>query len=880
MKRRKLKKALAVSLGALLLSNTLAANLTIAASSAPAAAGPGTELPAAPVWGHFVDSYTNNSSVNLAVYSNPAIGVLSGFLELWKPGTSWNNGTKLNSEVLDANIQYVVDLAKTRTQADEDAAYLTDRRNQTYGATEGLGPLAEVYRTKSKTTTSIKDIPADAVSKKYDDTNGANKGGDSGSELGKMVDLIGIVRGNAMSTNPAKAFYNYKRPFRWAEDTSVVIPTLRPAIKEDASSDGGFPSGHTNASYLAAYALAYAVPERFQELMTRASEMGDSRIVAGMHSPLDVIGGRVMSTALAAAALADPQNAELKQAAYDQAHALLLTETGTAEDKYSNYEQNKADYTKRLTYGFAPIHSTLEAAVVPKGAEVLLETRQPYLSAEQRRAVLATTAISSGYPVLDDPEGWGRLNLFAAADGYGALNGEVTVTMDASEGGFYALDSWKNNISGTGKLTKAGSGTLKLTGSNMYAGGTEVAGGTLEGASANALGSGDVTTSRGSLVENVTGPLNVGGDYTQAAAGTLALNIAGAADVVDVKGDVKLDGALQVKFTNSFVPGERTVLIRHDGKRSGEFTALKAEGLPGDYSAKLVYEANQVVLVAVKGGTVVPTTAPTASPTASPTPAPTAAPTNAPASGGGAVPTQAPAVTATPSPTAIPAATPTPTATPVAEADHFQSAVTSRDAVLKALGAAAAATGSGNTAFKDTASHWGSSTIAKAVKLGIINGYEDNSFKPDAPVTRAEFAAMIGRAFGLTPVTAAGFKDTGTNWAAGYIGALTDKGIVTGYADGSFKPNAKISRAEMVAIIARVLDLDALASGSSAGFKDVGSDNWAAEAIGKASAAGLVQGLAGSAFAPGGNATRAESVTLIIRALESDSTVKAFIEQL
>lgn len=875
MKRRKLKKVLAVSLGSLLLSNPLAANLTIAASSAPAAAGPGIELPAAPVWGYFVDSYTGNNSVNLSVYSNPAIGVLSGFLELWKPGTSWNNGTKLNGEVLDANIQYVVDLAKTRTQEDEDAAYLTDRRNQTYGATEGLGPLAEVYRTKSKTTTSIKDIPADAVTNKYDDANGENKGGDSGSELGKMVDLIGIVRGNAMSTNPAKAFYNYMRPFRWAEDTSVVIPTLRPAIKSDPSSDGGFPSGHTNASYLAAYALAYAVPERFQELMTRASEMGDSRIVAGMHSPLDVIGGRVMSTALAAAALADPKNAELKQAAYGQAHALLLTEDGTAEDKYSNYEQNKADYTKRLTYGFAPIHSTVEAAVVPKGAEVLLETRQPYLSAEQRRAVLATTAIPSGYPVLDDPEGWGRLNLFAAADGYGALAGEVTVTMDAGAGGFHALDSWKNDIAGAGKLTKAGSGTLKLTGSNTYTGGTEVAGGTLEGASANALGSGDVTNSGGSLVENVTGPLNVGGDFTQAAAGTLALNIAGAADVIDVKGDVKLGGALQVKFTSGFVPGERIVLIRHDGKRSGEFTALKAEGLPEDYSAKLVYEANQVVLAAAKGGAAVPTPAPTAAPTSAPTPAPT----NAPSSGGGTVATQAPAVTATASPTA--ASTAAPTAAPAAKTDHFQSTVTSRNAVLKALGAAAAAAaGNGNTAFSDTASHWGGSAIAKAVKLGIINGYEDHSFKPDAPVTRAEFASMIGRGFGLTPGTVSAFKDTDSNWASGYISALTDKGIVTGYADGSFKPNAKISRAEMVAIIGRVLDLDTLASNSSAGFKDVSSDNWAAAVIGKASAAGLVEGLAGSVFAPESNATRVESVTLIIRALESDSTVKEFIEQL
>lgn len=51
---------------------------------------------------------------------------------------------------------------------------------------------------------------------------------------------------------------------------------------------------------------------------------------------------------------------------------------------------------------------------------MLLETRQPYLNAEQRRVVLKTTAIASGYPAMDDAEGFGRLNLFAAADGFGA----------------------------------------------------------------------------------------------------------------------------------------------------------------------------------------------------------------------------------------------------------------------------------------------------------------------------------------------------------------------------------------------------------------------------------------------------------------------------
>jgi autotransporter-associated beta strand protein len=130
--------------------------------------------------------------------------------------------------------------------------------------------------------------------------------------------------------------------------------------------------------------------------------------------------------------------------------------------------------------------------VVPQGAEVLLETRQPYLTADQRREVLRTTALPSGHPLIDGPELWGRLNLFAAADGYGAFDADVTVVMDGSAGGFSAADSWKNDISGPGSLVKQGSGTLTLTGENSYRGGTVITGGTLAASSAGALGSGPV----------------------------------------------------------------------------------------------------------------------------------------------------------------------------------------------------------------------------------------------------------------------------------------------------------------------------------------------------------------------------------------------------
>ncbi|WP_114814809.1 acid phosphatase [Paraburkholderia kururiensis] len=574
----------------------------------------------------FVDNAATNQRGDAryaTMSTNAGVRVLNGFRSLWQPLTdlvdagvtapavgsfpaitasTWTglpndgtpNGTALNPTVLNANIQYVVGATTQRTAAQASAAYFDDRRGKGYSVTDGMGPLTTAWRTAAQQTTSITTIPADATTTLYNDSgNNTGVGGSANAQFGAVVDLVNAMGTNG-STEPAKRFYKYERPYRWSSSV-VVVPALVPAESTTPATDGGFPSGHAAEAMRDALAMAYVVPERYQEMLSRGLELGENRIFAGMHSPLDVMGGRILAEAVVAANLSDPTNATLKQTAVSLAHATLYAATGTtaatfpafaesgttATDRFADYATNKANYLRRLTYGFTPIAATTSAPVVPKGAEVLLETRLPYLSADQRRVVLKTTELASGYPLLDDAEGWGRLNLFAAADGYGQFSGNVSVTMDASQGGFNAADTWRNDIGGSGKLTFAGTGTLTLAGTNSYSGGTEVQGGTLAAASPQAFGAGDVYASGGTVVIRTGTRMSINGQYTQLKNATLELD-RGAGDTgrLAVAGlTTFVGGTLHVKFAAGAAPkvGDIVPLI-DSAQLQGRFDSVVVDG--------------------------------------------------------------------------------------------------------------------------------------------------------------------------------------------------------------------------------------------------------------------------------------------------------------
>ncbi|WP_238392460.1 NHL domain-containing protein [Paenibacillus antri] len=147
----------------------------------------------------------------------------------------------------------------------------------------------------------------------------------------------------------------------------------------------------------------------------------------------------------------------------------------------------------------------------------------------------------------------------------------------------------------------------------------------------------------------------------------------------------------------------------------------------------------------------------------------------------------------------------------------------------------------------------------------FLFGYADGTFAPDRNVTRAEIAAMLVRVFDRDEdATPGAFPDVGDgHWAKAYIDRASGRSLMIGYPDGSFKPDATITRAEMASAIAPLLPE---ASGASAGFTDT-EGSWAKAVIERADAAGIVNGYEDGTFRPNSTLTRAEAVAMLDRLL-------------
>ena len=167
--------------------------------------------------------------------------------------------------------------------------------------------------------------------------------------------------------------------------------------------------------------------------------------------------------------------------------------------------------------------------------------------------------------------------------------------------------------------------------------------------------------------------------------------------------------------------------------------------------------------------------------------------------------------------------------------------------------------GSGSSDKEETVTHeW------------YIRGYEDGTVRPDGKVTREEIAMIFYRLYvgsnnTLNTKANIEYSDVDKNrWSYDAIMYLTEKGILKGYDDGSFKPLKEISRAELAAIIVRY---SKLTSKTSVEFTDVTKEHWAKDSIEKVATKGWMIGYENGAFKPNAKLTRAEAAATINRLL-------------
>ena len=170
------------------------------------------------------------------------------------------------------------------------------------------------------------------------------------------------------------------------------------------------------------------------------------------------------------------------------------------------------------------------------------------------------------------------------------------------------------------------------------------------------------------------------------------------------------------------------------------------------------------------------------------------------------------------------------------------------------------------------ADYWASSAINNLYGRGYINGYPDGIFKPDASITRAEFATMLAKALGLNINGTTGvFTDVTTDaWYYGTVNAAASGSLVFGMGNKIFSPSTLITREQMAVMVAKALGNKTPAPNGTEldAFNDKSAvSNWAVAGMEEAVKAGIVGGMTADTLAPQASATRAQATEMIYKLL-------------
>lgn len=184
--------------------------------------------------------------------------------------------------------------------------------------------------------------------------------------------------------------------------------------------------------------------------------------------------------------------------------------------------------------------------------------------------------------------------------------------------------------------------------------------------------------------------------------------------------------------------------------------------------------------------------------------------------------------------------------------------------------------------FRDvTSTHWAFASVERAAELGLVTGYSDGTFRPDTPVTRAQFVLMLWRMCGKPAAAkAASFADASADWYQDALSWAVEKGYVNGLSDTRFGPDVPITRQQAMAILFRLnggqsgteLTLTGIYEQTFADSTTIAA--WAKDATWWAVYHELVSGVGGSRIAPEANASRAQIAAILLRYADQFMTME------
>ncbi|NYB72743.1 Ig-like domain-containing protein [Sedimentibacter hydroxybenzoicus DSM 7310] len=182
---------------------------------------------------------------------------------------------------------------------------------------------------------------------------------------------------------------------------------------------------------------------------------------------------------------------------------------------------------------------------------------------------------------------------------------------------------------------------------------------------------------------------------------------------------------------------------------------------------------------------------------------------------------------------------------------------------------------------KDYAGHWAEETINTWLNKGYVSGYPDGSFKPEGSVTRAEFITMVNKLFSYSEISDISFTDVNLeDWYYKEVQKSVKAGYISGLSETKFAPDEKLTREQAAVIISKIMELQGKSAGADI-FTDKNEiSGWALEYVGASANAQIIKGYdADNTFRPQNPIKRAEAISMLDRIVESTESADLIIDK-